>query len=1642
MSLTELINALACCISDDSKELDGVLMRILTHINVASLPMSSDELYSLSSTLTSLLGALLANAAQGNLAGSTVHTVKNISLTMMRHITSLKQPIAKFYELEVLIGLLEILAQTFLLLKKLSTRPLQTIISYIIQYSSLHAQPSSAAEDVEAGSRRPSASPLETCYSRITAVCTELLGSFSAKELQPVLVTVAMGTPYIPDCKELLKVFAYHLVVSFMFTFDPNTQTLLDINGTYLSFLVPTPFFLSIKHKYSIELSESSSSTTTTADSEGDRFMHELLPLFKQCCTRVHYKIDFLKSKKSNPWQSFQYYLTYFLYTKGIYLDETNLIPNFDQTRIATTGLLKKTTKAYTQSVRQLFDGDLISLSLICTMLRENNPIIMFLQPYLHILEYTFVFGDRVSSVKQLNVLYNLLSDKLSALAQNAAKLPLLVEGVMITFYMAETLLLVTAEAANYCLCPQIIQLFEGDPQKANLKTPSMSGSCTRIASRFSVELDVFLQILMPLLSSDQHATETLRTTVLTALSSASFYSSVLSFVYGSLHTYPFALGILGPYCKTIPLFIELSELDITRLCEIFSREHSFTNLTKFVRGVYDAFSKRLVTQGYVNTNHLKNIIYGMHALFFHRCFAVQFLLKAVSLSMGQAQALHLNDLPVLSVKAIIERSPLMSYISKARLTSQLYLLLMYGYIILDQFIMVYFYSRKYHDTLQLTCLDFFSMVSDELTRCRMLETDFGQHGTKVVKQVPPSMHHDDLALEDLSVGDTVLCTSDIYSSLAYLRAESALISATEAVIYTPQNWSALLFGSRTLKQLMNVKSGLRAFSSQISALLQRPDIFTFTYAILLICEVLCCDSGKLYGYFTFPLNHEDRLALTGILRPFLELLVGNFTDISVTTELQYSLFSSPSGSSTEFVVGLLKSLELACQPILQDITPVLLNRIALIKASIYKTEHEELSRNLLVQPGLTAGVYQLIDWAVSNSERAATLIVSPSYDVQCPFHSVTPGLSLHKSLARASYNYTLCPRCASDIASYKVTSADCHYVRIVSLCDVFSRSMTAQSHALEEPSGQCLSSLSHNAALSQASEQGCSLSAAINLKGFSVKLYGSLDIRTAMTILSRLCGVDALSSYTTLLAAAVSSTSQGSFSWLGTLAHLHGNILRALFFSHAAALSTLETSKPTESDKAQWAKTLIIANAEMQKCATQLLPAFIGAWKGLLDPKYNLDICTHLLRDTLRGESVCEYECIQSDILEIYRLLMEVMSLAIEPLKSLSSVTASVGKESAFSLTILGLMGISRGGNSDLELIIVSLTLIVGILSDLSTFALPSANLACSYLTMQLKDSTNAIAALHSLHLVLFSLPFSQVYDSIAQTPAVLGARQTLDSVIASGCRQFSTLLMSPEAAQELSTVLFAGDASRYFLSCVKIAYILRKLSQASVKMAVSKVVLNTDSAFYRFPFDHSPLFAPETMVSRIHAGAETRIGPQRRFLIDPLGDLRRTRERMKGLMLELPGNWDGLLGKVEGGSADSRQPLALLKETADGVFFFAGHGCGEAVLPLNSIAELQQLPFCLFMGCSSLSHIPIGHRYEVGTYQYYSSSPLMLGTLWDGISGELDNITAHFMKQWTKGEKGLYSCLADAIAESSLRYLVGYSIIIIGDSSTKYMC
>ncbi|EFO62408.1 Separase [Giardia lamblia P15] len=1642
MSLTGLINALACCISDDSKELDGVLMQILTHINVASLPISSDELYSLSSTLTSLLGALLTSSTQKSLAGSTVHTVKNISLTMMRHITSLKQPIIKFYELELLISLLEVLAQTFLLLKKLYIRPLQTIISYIIQYSSLHVQLNSVAEDVEEGSRRPTTSPLETCYSRLTVVCTELLSSFPIKELQPVLVTIAMGTPYISDCKELLKVFAYHLVISLMFTFEPDTQTLLDINGTYLSFLIPAPFFLSIKHKYSIELSESSSSGAATINLGSDGFMHELLSLFKQYCTKVHYKIDFLKSKKSNPWQSFQYYLTYFLYTKGIYLDETNLIANFDQTRIAATGLLKRTTKAYTQSIRQLFDGDLISLSLICTMLRENNPVIMFLQPYFHILEYIFVFGDRVSSVKQLNVLYNLISEKLSALTQNTANLPLLVEGVIITFYMAETLLLVTAEAANYCLCPQLVQLFEGDPRKTNLKTPSRSGSCTRIASRFFMELDVFLQIIMPLLFNDQHTTEALRTTVLSALSSALFYSSILSFVYGSLHTYPFALGILGPYCKTIPLFIELSELDITKLCEIFNKEHSFTNLTKVVRDVYDTLSKRLITQGYVNTNHLKNIIYGMTALFFHRCFTVQFFLKAISLSVGQAQILHLNDLPVLSVKAIIERSPLMSYISKARLISQLYLLLMYGYIILDQFIMVYFYSRKYHDTLQLTCLDFFSIISDELTRCRMLETNFGQHGMKVANQVSSSIHHGDLALEDLYVGDTMLCTSDVYSSLAYLRAESALTSATETIIYTPQNWSALLFGSRTLKQLMNVTSGLKAFSSHISALLQRPDIFSFTYAILLICEVLCCDAGKLYGYFTFPLNHEDRLALMGVLRSFLELLVGNFTDISVTSELQYSLSSSPNGSSTEFVVGLLTSLEMVCQPILQDITPILLNRIALIKASIYKTEYEELSRNLLVQPSLITGVHQLIDWTVSNSERATTLIVSPSCDVQCPFHSLTPDLSLHKSLARVSYNYTLCPRCASDIASYKLTSAGCHYVRIVSLCDIFSRSMTAQFHALEEQSNQLLSSLSYNTALSQASEQGYSLLAAINLKDFSVKLYGSLDIRIAMKILSKLCNVDALSSYTTLLAAVVSSTSQGSCSWLGTLAHLHGNILRALFFSHAAALSTLETSKSTESDKAQWAKTLVTADTEMQKCATQLLPAFIGAWRGLLDPKYNLDSCTHLLRETLRGAPVREYECIQPDILELYRLLMEVVSLAIEPMKDLSSVSANTGKDSVFSLTILGLMGIPRGGASDLDLIIVSLTLIVGLLSDLSTFAIPSASLASSHLTLQLKDSTNAVAALHSLHLTLFSLPFSQVYDNIAQTPAVLGARQTLDSVIAYGCRYFSTLLTSPEAAQELSTVLFASDASKYFLSCVKIAYILRKLSQGSVKVAASTVVLNTDSAFYRLPFDHSPLFVSETIVSRIHAGAETKVGPQRRFLIDPLGDLKRTRERMKGLMLELPGNWDGLLGKAEEGSTHSRQPLALLKETADGVFFFAGHGCGEAVLPLNSIAELQQLPFCLFMGCSSLSHIPVGHRYEVGTYQYYSSSPLMLGTLWDGISGELDNITAHFMKQWTKGEKGLYSCLADAIAESSLRYLVGYSIIIIGDPNTKYMC
>lgn len=1640
MSLTELINSLACCISDDSKGVDSILTQILTHINVASLPMSPDDLYSLSSTLISLLGVLLSSSAQNKLANSTVYAIKNISLTMMRHITNLKQPIVKFYELEPLIGLLEILAQTFLLLNKLSLRPLQTVISYMIQYSNLNVQSSFPSEEVEEGVTGPTTSSLGMCYSRITAVCTELLTSFSARELQPVLVTVAMGTPYIPDGKELLKVFAYHLAVSLICTFDPETQTLLDINGTYLAFLIHPSFFLSIKHKYSIEMATSRSSTRSSIGSEDGGFIQELLSLFKQCCVKMHYKIDFLKSKKANPWESFQYYLIYFLYTKEIYLDETNLVLNFDQTRTANTRLLKRTTKAYTQSVRQLFEGELISLPLICTLIRENNPVIMFLQPCVHILEYVFVFGNRASSVKQLNILYNLISEKLSAPAQAKGNSAILIEGIIVTFYLAITLLLVTAETANYCLCPQIIQLFEGDPQQTNLKTPSKSGSCMRISSRISADLDAFLQVAMSLLSNDQHATDTLRKTILSTLSSASFYSSILSFTYGSLFTYPFALGILGPYCKNIPLFIGLSESMITTLCAVFDQTYSFSNLTKSVRDIYDLFSKKLIAQGYINTHHLKTIIYGMHAVFFHRCFAVQFFLRAVSLSAGQTQVLHLNDLPALSVKTIVERSPLMSYIAKARLISQLYLLLMYGYTLLDQFIMVYFYSRKYHDTLQLTCLDFFSMISDELTRCHMLETDFGRQGTGVTKQVPHYAHQGDLLLEDLSADDTMLCTSDVYSSLTFLRAESALVSATETIIYVQPNWSVLLYGSRTLKQFMGIKSNLQAFGSYISALLQRPDIFSFTYTTLLICEVLCCDAGKLHGYFTFVLNHEDRLALMSTLRPLLELLVGNFTDISVTTELQYSFSSSPNGSSTEFAVGLLNSLEMVCQPILQDITPILLNRIALIKASIYKMDFEKLSGNLLVQPTMISGVHQLIDWATSGPYRAARILVSSS-GAQCSFHSAMPCLSLHKPLARVSYNYTLCPLCASDIASYKVTHTDCHYVRIVSLCDIFSHSLLAQSSALEKQSGLSSSLFSYSAAHSQASEQKCFLSAAINLQNVSVKLYGSLDVRIAMRLLSTLCGVDAITNYIVLLTAAVDSTSLSNYSWLATLAHLHGNILRALFFSHAAALSVLETSQSGEQNKAQWAKTLMSANKEMQRCATQLLPAFIGAWKGLLDPKYDLSVCTHLLKETLRGESVCGYEGVQPDILDTYRLLLEVVSLAIGPKEGQSPTQSNIAENSVFSLTILGLLAIPRGGTSDLGLIIISLTLIVGLLHDLSASSILSTAPEDSHLGIQLEDIINAVTTLQSLYLTLFSLPLSQIFDGVAQTAELLNAKQTLDNVIVCGCRYFSNFFTSPESIQELAAALFTSDASKYFQLSVKIAYLLRQLSQTPVKEMESKIVLNTDSVFYRIPFDHSPLFVPGTMVSRIHAGTEARIGTQRRFLIDPLGDLKRTRERMKELLIELPGNWDGVLGGAEGKALDSKRPLALLKETADGLFFFAGHGCGEAVLPLNSIIELQQLPFCLFMGCSSLTHVPIGQRYEVGTYQYYSSSPLMLGTLWDGISGELDNITTQFMKQWTKGQMGIYSCLSDAIAASSLRYLVGYSIIIIGDPGIKYI-
>lgn len=1604
--------------------------------------MSSEALYSTSSTLISLLGAILADFPHREFTNNTVIIIKNISLTMMRHIISLKQPIIEFYELDPLVGLLEILTQTILLLKKLYLKPLQTAIAYIIQYSSFHAHSNSSVEEIEGGSKKPTKSPLEMHFSRITGVCIELLASFSAKELQPVLITVAMGTPYISDCKELLKVFAYHLVVSFLFTFDPETQTLIDTTGAYLSFLIPASFFLSIRHKYSIELSDSCTSSEANINTRGGKFIMTLLSLFKQYSAKIHYEINFLKSNKSNPWQSFQYYLIYFLYTKNIYVDETDLVLDFDQTKTNNTGLLKRTTKAYTQSVRELFEGEMISLPLICTMLRENNPMIMFLQPYVQITEYILVFGDRASSAKQLNILYNLISKKFSALTQLIAKCAVLIDSVIITFYIIETLLFSTAETANYCFCPMVIQLFNGNHQQSKLKTPEKSGSCMRISSCISAELNTCLQILTMLLSNDQHITDNLRLIFSSILSSASFYSSVLSFSYGRLYSYPFALGILGSYCTKIPLFIDISESTIVELHDLFEKTHSFTNLTKIVKELYETFARKLIIYGYINTNHLKSIIYGMHTIFFHRCFTVHFFLKVISISIGKTHALHLNDLPVLSVKTIVERAPIMSYISKSRLISQLYLLLIYGYTVLDQVIMVYFYSRKYHECLKLTCQDFFSIVSDELTRRRMLETDFGKHNIELRKQMPSSTHNDDLLLDDLSDDNTALFTSDVYASLTLLRAESTLVFATEAILYTPQNWSALLFGSRTFKQFMHINSGLDAFGSYIYVLLQRPDIFVFTYTVLLICEILCCDAGKLHGHFTFILDHEHRVTLMNALRPSLEMLVGNFTDISVTNELQYSLSSSLNGCSTEFVIGLLNALELVCQPIVQDINPILLNRIALIKASIYKVDYMELSENLLIQSAVISGAHQLIDWTVSSREKSMYLLVSTSSGVQCPFHSIMPELSLHTSLARASYNYTLCCYCVSDIVSYKMQCTNCHNVRIVSLCDVFSYPLITQSRTVREQSTLPSMSFSYESAFNQAITQEHSLSAAINLRSFSVKIYGSLDIRIAMNILTKLSGKDALSNYTFLLNAVANSTKLNDLSWLGTIAHLHGNILRALFFSHAAALSVLEVSKSVESNKAQWTKTLISANLEMEKCATQLLPAFIGSWKGLLDPKYSMDTCTHLLTETLKGGVVSGYESIQPEILEIYKLLTKVASMATESIENLPSVDSTMGRELVFSLTILGTLAIPRTGISDLGLLIVSLTLIVGLLNDLFSYVISLNKARDHRLDMQLKDFVNAIASLQSLHLTLYFLPFSQAFGAIVQTQDMVSAKQTLDSVITYGCQYFSNLFTSPEAIQELSTILFSSDASRYFPICIEITYILRQLSQIPIKLLPSKVILNTDSTFYRIPFDHSPLFAPGTIVSRIHAGMETKLGSQRHFLIDPLGDLKRTRERMKELMVELPGNWDGLFGDSTGESAGSKRPLALLKETADGVFFFAGHGCGEAVLPLNFIAELQQLPFCLFMGCSSLTHIPVGQRYEIGTYQYYSSSPLMLGTLWDGISGELDNITAYFMKQWTKGERGMYSCLSEAIAGSSLRYLVGYSIIIIGDPDTKYSC
>lgn len=178
----------------------------------------------------------------------------------------------------------------------------------------------------------------------------------------------------------------------------------------------------------------------------------------------------------------------------------------------------------------------------------------------------------------------------------------------------------------------------------------------------------------------------------------------------------------------------------------------------------------------------------------------------------------------------------------------------------------------------------------------------------------------------------------------------------------------------------------------------------------------------------------------------------------------------------------------------------------------------------------------------------------------------------------------------------------------------------------------------------------------------------------------------------------------------------------------------------------------------------------------------------------------------------------------------------------------------------------------------------------------------------------------------------------------------------------------------------------------------------------------------------------------PKTLYLINPGGDLQKTENRLRPIILTKKSQWCGYVGQIP-------NEIELVEKLIKcDLFLYLGHGCCQEYIKPGTMFEYSLLNGCgippaLLIGCSSAALKPNGFLRPSGSIQNWllCKSPMIIGNLWDVTDKDIDMFSLSVMARAGMIEQTPTSLnFAQAVDKSrdccTLKYLNGSAPIMYG--------